>query len=246
MSAIAHYIEDAGVPTTGISLVREQTERMRPPRALWVPFPLGRPFGAAEDAGFQRRVLTTALELLERPDGPVILADFPDDAPAEPADEGEGLVCPVPLPRSKVGGPKDLPAAVGAEMAALEPWYELATARRGRTTVGVSGLPMPGVVAFLAAMLRGESVAAHAGLTLGQTLRFAAEDLRTWYGEAASARPGRPASAEALVSWFWGETRAGELLLALQPVAVHHTDKGVREVAERLLIPRVAAHRIAR
>ena len=36
--------------TTGISLVRENTASMQPPRALWVPFPLGRPLGVPDDA----------------------------------------------------------------------------------------------------------------------------------------------------------------------------------------------------
>lgn len=246
MSAVAHYIEDAGVPTTGISLVREQTERMRPPRALWVPFPLGRPFGAADDAVFQLRVLRSALALFERTDGPVILEDFPDDAPAEPEDgtEGEGLVCPVPLPRGKVAGPRDLPAAVQAEMATLAPWYDLARERRGRTTVGVGGLSMPDVIAFLGALLAAKAAPPAASLTLGQTLRFAAEDLRTWYTEAAGARPGGPASPAAMATWFWTETRAGELLLALHPVAARHADRGMQEVAARYLIPRIAAHLI--
>ena len=52
-----------------------------PPRALWVPFELGRPFGAPDDAGSQKRVLLGALDLLEAEEGP-ILADFPDDAPS--------------------------------------------------------------------------------------------------------------------------------------------------------------------
>ena len=84
MSALGHYIETAGIATTGISLVRDHTERMRPPRALWVPFELGRPFGAPGDAGFQHRVLAAALALLDAPSGPV-LADFPDDAPTSTA-----------------------------------------------------------------------------------------------------------------------------------------------------------------
>ena len=69
--------------TTGISLIREQTEAMRLPRFLWVPFELGRPFGAPNESEFQRRVLLEALELLERSDGPVVLADFADDAPRD-------------------------------------------------------------------------------------------------------------------------------------------------------------------
>ena len=87
MSALAHYFEDEGIATTGISLVREHTAGYRPPRFLWVPFPLGRPFGAPDEPAFQSRVLRAALALLERDDGPVILEDFPDDAPLAPAGE---------------------------------------------------------------------------------------------------------------------------------------------------------------
>jgi hypothetical protein len=57
VSALAHYIEDEGIPTTGVSLVREHSAGYRPPRFLWVPFPLGRPFGAPGAPGFQHRVL---------------------------------------------------------------------------------------------------------------------------------------------------------------------------------------------
>ena len=39
--------------TTSISLIREQSEAVRPPRALWVPFALGRPLGSAADPDFQ-------------------------------------------------------------------------------------------------------------------------------------------------------------------------------------------------
>ena len=65
MGALAHYLEAEGVPTTQVSLIREHTETINPPRALWVPFELGRPLGAPEDPGLQRRVLMAALNLLE-------------------------------------------------------------------------------------------------------------------------------------------------------------------------------------
>ena len=81
MGAASHFLEDEGIATTGISLVRNNTERMELPRFLWVPFELGRPFGAPHEPDFQRRVLHAALALLERSDGPVILEDFVDEAP---------------------------------------------------------------------------------------------------------------------------------------------------------------------
>ena len=72
MGALGHYLESEGIATTGISLVREHTEAMQPPRFLWVPFPLGRPLGAPGDAAFQHRVIRAALSLLEAPAGPVL------------------------------------------------------------------------------------------------------------------------------------------------------------------------------
>ena len=73
-------MEEEGLPTTQISLVREHTEKIKPPRALWVPFELGRPLGPPNDAAFQKRVLIAALKLLEASGGPV-LEDYPEDAP---------------------------------------------------------------------------------------------------------------------------------------------------------------------
>ena len=61
MGALGHYIEQEGVATAGLSLVRLHSEKIRPPRALWVPFELGRPLGAPNDPAFQTRVLRALL-----------------------------------------------------------------------------------------------------------------------------------------------------------------------------------------
>jgi len=61
VGALGHYLEEEGIATVGISLIRPQTENTKPPRALWVPFELGRPFGSPNDPRFQRRVLLAAL-----------------------------------------------------------------------------------------------------------------------------------------------------------------------------------------
>lgn len=244
MSAVAHYIEEEGVPTTGISLVRENTAAMRPPRALWVSFELGRPFGAPHDAGLQRRTLRAALALLERKDGPVVLEDYPEDAPTSAPEEMEGLACPVPLPRLPVDATAAPVAAVGDEMAVLAPWYELATSSRGGSTVGVSGLDLPAVLAFLGKLLAGDTPPPAPGLSFAQTVRFATEDLRNWYFEAAAARPGGSTGARALADWFWGETAAGRLILRLHPVCAGSSDKALRALAQGALVPRVQRYRI--
>ena len=86
MGGLAHYIEEEGIPTTQISLIREHSEAIKPPRALWVPFELGRPLGVPNDADFQKRVLMSSLKLLEAEQGPV-LEDFGDEAPDSGAAE---------------------------------------------------------------------------------------------------------------------------------------------------------------
>src|SRR6202035_4955797 len=86
VSALGHYLEEDGIPTVAISLIRAQTENTKPLRALWVPFELGRPFGPPSDAAFQKRVRLPAVRLLERERGPVIIEDSPEADPRERPD----------------------------------------------------------------------------------------------------------------------------------------------------------------
>ena len=86
--------EEEGLSTVAISLIRPQTENTKLPRALWVPFELGRPrLGLPGDAAFQEaRVILATLTMLERDHGPVIIEDFPDDDPrARPSVERAGV-----------------------------------------------------------------------------------------------------------------------------------------------------------
>eukprot|EP00494_Astrolonche_serrata_P001026 UN01032 len=53
---------------------------MAPPRALWVPFEMGRPLATPQDAGLQRRILSAALSLLDEPEGEPLLCDFNEEA----------------------------------------------------------------------------------------------------------------------------------------------------------------------
>jgi hypothetical protein len=69
---IQSIIEKAGIPTVSITLLREVTEKVRPPRALFVPFPLGYPLGKPRDAVLQRRIVLAALSLLGKDSLPLI------------------------------------------------------------------------------------------------------------------------------------------------------------------------------
>ena len=159
MGALGHFLERQGVPTASISLVREHTETIRPPRALWVTFELGRPLGIPDDPDFQRRVLRATAELLERTDGPLI-ADYPEHVAEET--DFTGWACPINLAPQATD-------TLAAEIDRLATWHDQSVARSGRTTVGVSGLDMPAAGTLLSAALAG--------------------DLPSYYLEAASAFP---------------------------------------------------------
>jgi len=61
---IASVIERSGIPTVSLSLLREVTEKVMPPRALFVPFPHGYPLGQANRPDLQHRIIQAALGLL--------------------------------------------------------------------------------------------------------------------------------------------------------------------------------------
>lgn len=73
---IGSIIEKAGISTVGLSLLRMVTKKVRPPRAMYVPFPFGYPLGKPNDANLQNRIIRSALALLESPEELPILRDF--------------------------------------------------------------------------------------------------------------------------------------------------------------------------
>ncbi|HEU0011213.1 MAG TPA: hypothetical protein VFT34_15450 [Verrucomicrobiae bacterium] len=65
MSLVAAVLERRGIATVGIQLLREVAEKVRPPRALFVPFKHGYPLGAPNDPSRQHEVIEAALRLFE-------------------------------------------------------------------------------------------------------------------------------------------------------------------------------------
>lgn len=72
VSLLAGAIEREHITTTSISLLREITSVLKPPRALFVPFPMGFPLGAPNNPTLQHQVIAAGLALLERTDVPVL------------------------------------------------------------------------------------------------------------------------------------------------------------------------------
>lgn len=235
MGALAQYLERAGIATTHISLVREHTEAMQPPRALWVPFMLGRPFGAPNDPAFQRRVLMAALELLDAGDGP-LLEDFPEDAPGGRPDEARAIACPVNF-APRAGGDDPLERLL-AEISQLEPWHDIAMRQRRRTASPLTGLAVAELARFAASHLGASPLPSYdAHLSPAEALKRACDDLRAFYLAAASAQPGtlEPLGIE---QWFWRDTAAGRLFLELQQACLASADPGLQTLGARMLVPR--------
>ncbi len=69
---IQRAVEYAGITTVSLSLLREITEKIQPPRALFVPFPLGYTLGKPDDIPLQTRIVRAAFALLTRTDTPVL------------------------------------------------------------------------------------------------------------------------------------------------------------------------------
>jgi hypothetical protein len=229
VSALGHFIEEEGIATVAIALIRPQTERTRPPRALWVPFELGRPFGPPNDPAFQKQVLLAALRLLEAKDGPVLLADFAEDDPRETPDPNWRP----PIAAAAID--------VEAEIAALAPAYNRTRAERGRSTVGLSGLAPAEAAAYVATWLREPSAkdppsSPVADLSPVLCLRFAVDDLKAYALEAAIEGGGRPSSKQ-LGDWLWNETATGAAIRELRLRLIEAEDERAKLIGGMFLVP---------
>jgi hypothetical protein len=237
VSALGHYLEEEGIPTVAISLIRAQTENTKPPRALWVPFELGRPLGPPSDPAFQKRVILAALRLLERERGPVIIEDFPDDDPRERPDPS--WRAPLAKVDSSDGSTTALAAELDSEIARLESAYQRAVAERGRTIVGLSGLSIGKAGRYIADWLRGQTLPSpSAEMSAPLTLRFAVDDLKACYIEVALAGSGRPSSKQ-IGDWLWNDTALGAAIFALRKEHLTSDDERLKAIAGLFLVPGV-------
>ena len=209
MSVLARVFEEAGLTTVAIALVREHAERVRPPRALWVPFYFGYTMGKPDDPDFQHQVLAAALDTLDAESGPV-LADYPEEAG------------PIGLPQASEvaassNGDAGKPLDAAGEITALRGYYERWHEQRGRTAVGVTGIPQRrfrGIIRFLEAYAERDDADMDerpADVSVPQFVRYCADDLKAFCYEARMAQ--RPDASETDIhTWFWGETAVGALI----------------------------------
>ncbi len=237
MSVLACYLEDEGIATTLVSLVRLHSEKVEPPRALWVPFELGRPLGLPNNPALQTAVLKAALSLLDLAEGPVVLEDF--DHPTTETEPLDGWQSPIKTAPTDLD-PSDVvafKAALDAEIALVTPWYDGAAATSGRTVFGVSNMTMEQISQHLTSFLTDTpDDSPVADFSPRMALRFGADDLKVFYLEAAMAEEETPSSAQ-LVGWFWRETVAGQLLIALRERMMKSDDDKLKVIGGGFIVP---------
>ncbi|MBI4560456.1 MAG: hypothetical protein HY724_00300 [Candidatus Rokubacteria bacterium] len=96
MGLIAREVERAGIPTLCMSSAWDITFAVRPPRAVFVNFPLNHQTGKANDPRLQRLILLDALKAFETlwAPGQILSLPYvwdPDDVTWEERDFGPGF-----------------------------------------------------------------------------------------------------------------------------------------------------------
>jgi hypothetical protein len=222
-------LEAEGIATVMVSLVSSQSQPAAPPRVLWVPFELGRPMGAALEADFQREVLRELLMLFDVPRPPQagsVLAEFARDAPAQ---LDEPSWCAPALSGA---------TSVAEEISLLAPAHAQFVARIGRSTAVLSGLDVQTAAEFLSGFDAGiDTPPSVEGMSDLLRLRFAVDDLKAYYLEAASAAR-EQASSRQLHSWLWQQTRLGTMLKTFRRESLESDDQRRETVGGKFIVPR--------
>ncbi len=153
------------------------------------------------------------------------------------------LSCPVDFRQEEVPitETEKLCASFKKEMLSIRPWYDLGVRKRGRTTVGVSKIPLDDLGDFICAFLKGETPDnPRKDIALPYTLNLATDDLKAYYFEALTTQPGQESpSSEVLSNWFYEETVAGKVLFALRDTMKRSGDGLLKIVGNILIVPAV-------
>lgn len=224
MSAIAHWLEIAGISTVVVGLVKLHLEKMLPPRALWVPFELGRPLGPPSNPQIQRAVLEQALKLVESSERQT-LADFHLDDPRfiadtdwQPPDTGTHQ-------------------SVLSECTALKPHYQRGCVDKSRTTVGVAKVAIEELATlFDEVYAENEFKPVRTDISDRLMFRLAMDDLKSYYIEAALAGRGNPSSRQ-IYDWLWQETLLGSRLREFRHRFMDSDNAKVKDLGTKFIVP---------
>jgi hypothetical protein len=74
---IQREIEKAGIATVGVTIVREYTEKVQPPRSVYLKWPFGHPLGEPGNVMQQRAVILETFRALYTITNPGEIVDLP-------------------------------------------------------------------------------------------------------------------------------------------------------------------------
>ena len=228
---VARSFEEQGLTTTGLVLIEEHAQRVKPPRMLAVPFYFGNTLGEADNPELQHKVLQSAFDLLNSDQGPV-LEHYPEEKIPDVMIQGsEAAKTPYD---NGVNSPEISPAD---ELTGLRAYYEQwSSSKNGRTAVGITGIPQRrfrGIVRFIENYIGGENPdmkERSADIAVPQFVRYCVDDLKAFYYEARMAQ--RPDGSDVDIhTWFWSDTAMGKLVMSLAEYMRNHPDPSVNTVA---------------
>lgn len=224
MSVIAHWIEQQGISTVVIGLVKLHLEKIKPPRALCVPFELGRPLGTPGDTDFQQSVLLAALNLVETQTQPAVIVDFEQ---ADLRAQADPNWKPPTLNKAN---------SIADEAQALKPYYQRQCVDKSRTAVGVSKLPVAKAAELLDSIVAGEPPSStREEISASVMARLAIDDLKAYYIEAALA-DGAPSSRQ-IYDWIWQDTLFGRQARELRLRLMKSDDTKLATIGEKFIVP---------
>ena len=232
---LAHYFESAGFATVLVGFVREHIEAIKPPRGLWLDFPMGRPLGKPNDPSFQTQIIRSAFETFDAPTGPV-LKNFPISIPVENGRMGYALPPEFVFSIEDCRDVDALIADVQDEIESLRTAYNTAVTDRRRTTVGASELPIEAFAPYIGEFVKGHKPKSpRKGLTPVPLLKLVVEDLNAYYTETWTHSDGID-DFELMGKRFWQESKAGLLIMYLEAMSLESEDKVLRQIVDMSLI----------
>ncbi len=207
-----------------IGLVKLHLEKIRPPRALWVPFELGRPLGAPANPQLQRAVLDKALRLVENSDKQCLI-DFETEDPRRIADKD--------WQAPDIGTHQ----AILDEVTELKPFYQRQCVDKSRTAVGVSAIAIDELAALVdKTYLDNEFQPIRSDISDRLMFRLAIDDLKAYYIEAALAGRGNPSSRQ-IYDWFWKDSLLGSRLRELRHRFMDSDNTKVADIGLKFIVP---------
>ena len=175
---------------------------------------------------------------MEKSSGPV-LDDFSEIIPVREGRMSYALPVSLVYKVNQLGNIDKLAEQVQMELSNLLPDYFKALQNVGRTTVGASELEISDFVPFISEFAKGNKPKSpRKGLPAIPLLKLVVEDLNAVYTETRIYKD-KIDDFEMLGKWFWEETHAGKLLLAVEAVSLESDDQVLRQIASMsLLTPR--------